>query len=287
VRRLIVNSDDFGLTRGINRGIVELHAQGALDSATLMAMAPQFEEAAKLALQNPSLGVGCHVVLVDGIPAADPRSIPSLLDRSSGGEARFRSSLGVFIRDLFLGRIERSEIELEARAQLLLLQEAGIHSTHVDTHKHTHMFPLVMDSVSRAAAGCGVRAIRNPFEPEWSVQATPRAGATRKLQVRVLRCFRDSFLRKVRQFGLVTTDGCIGVLATGTLDEESLRTILPLMLEGTWELVCHPGYLDGDLRAAHTRLKESRARENSALRSMPEILNRLGQDVQRLHFGEL
>jgi len=63
-----VNADDLGLTVGVNRAIIELHRAGMLTSATLMARAKATQDAIEIALANPSLGVGCHVVLVDGDP---------------------------------------------------------------------------------------------------------------------------------------------------------------------------------------------------------------------------
>src|ERR1700729_307855 len=70
--RLILNADDFGLTAGINRAIGELHAAGALTSATLMANGPAFDDAVRVASAHPTLGVGCHVVLTDGAPVSPP-----------------------------------------------------------------------------------------------------------------------------------------------------------------------------------------------------------------------
>jgi predicted glycoside hydrolase/deacetylase ChbG (UPF0249 family) len=77
---------------------------------------------------------------------------------------------------LFTGRISSAEIEAEAAAQIALLQSHGLALTHIDTHKHTHMFPAVLRPVLRAAAAAGIRAVRNPFEPVWAVRAT--AGAS-------------------------------------------------------------------------------------------------------------
>ena len=80
MKRLIINADDLGLTSGINRAVLELGRAGVLTSATLMAAAPATEEAAESALHQPSLGVGCHVVLVDGRPILPAEKIPSLID---------------------------------------------------------------------------------------------------------------------------------------------------------------------------------------------------------------
>ncbi len=289
MRRLIVNADDFGLTDGINRAVATLHGSGALSSATLMADAPRFAEAVALAKQHSSLGVGCHIVLVDGSPVADPSSISSLLDSASNpaGAAGFHPTLGGFVRDLYMGRISRADMEHEATAQIVRLQRAGVNITHIDTHKHTHMFPAVLDAVTRAAVACGVRAIRNPFEPTWSVAATPGAAPVRKLQVRLLDRFRGHFSRVVREREFATTDGCMGVLATGTLDETTLRSLLNRMPEGTWELVCHPAYFDDELRTTRTRLQQSRQVELSALQSVPGILTEVEGRVTQIHFGQL
>ncbi len=288
MRRLIVNADDFGLTCGINRAVVDLHDHGALDSATLMTAAPRFAEAVALAKQHPSLGIGCHIVLVDGAPVADPASISTLIPSMSGADrTSFRPSLGTFVRDLSLGRIKREHIEREATAQIVRLQQTGIRVTHIDTHKHTHMFPAVLDGVLRAAKACGVHAIRNPFEPAWSVAADSNAGAVRRMQVRCLGSFRGNFLRQVRKSEFSTTDGCLGVLATGTMNEAALRSILRQLPEGTWELVCHPAYLDDELRGTRTRLQESRQVELTALQALPEIVAGLKSQTVQIHFGQL
>ncbi len=283
-----MNADDFGLTDGINRAILDLHRSGALSSSTLMAAAPRFTEAAELARQNSSLGVGCHIVLVDGSPVADPAAIRTLLDRSGkSGGVQFRSTLGRFVRDLTMGRIDGAHIEREATAQIQRLRQAGVTVTHVDTHKHTHMFPLVLEAVLRAAKACDVPAIRNPFEPRWSVVATADAGAIRALQVRLLGRFRDRFWKLVRKHGFATTDGCLGVTATGTLQASTLQAILNQLPEGTWELVCHPGYVDEELRATRTRLQGSRETEVAALRKLPDMLACSPAPIQVIHFSQL
>jgi chitin disaccharide deacetylase len=280
-RRLIINADDFGLTEGVNRAILELNAAEVLPSATLMATGPAFRNAVHAAFQQTSLGVGCHIVLVDGQPALHPAELPTL-----AREGRLRSSLTTFMVDLFGGRIAFQEIEREAIAQIRQVQAAGITVTHVDTHKHTHMFPRVLGPLIRAARACNVPAIRNPFEPDWSIRLTGKAPHTRRLQVRTLRLFREQFLRSVRAARLHTTDGALGVLATGTFDSAYVLRLLHNMPAGTWELVCHPGYVDAALSHAGTRLIETRKTERlallDALENPPADLPR----IDLIHYGE-
>lgn len=278
-----MNADDFGLTPGVNRAVVELHRSRALTSTTMMAHADATDAAVAEAAASPRLGVGCHIVLVDGEAMLPEERIPSLAAASGA----FRLTLGRFVRDLFRGRIRDVEIELEAIAQIRRLQSAGVRVTHVDTHKHTHMFPRVLRPVLRAALQCGVRAIRNPFEPDWALKATQGAPTLRRTQVRLLRMLRRDFRKLTSEAGMATTDGAIGVLATGTLDARAVTSLLEAMPEGTWELVCHPGYVDADLESVRTRLRESRAVEHDALAMVvPEFLNKRG-DVTAIHFGDL
>ena len=244
-----------------------------------MATGASFDKAVETAHRNPSLGVGCHVVLVDGCPATPAEKIRSLL--ASNGE--FRPTLGRFVQALLLHRVHEENIEAEATAQIQRLQQAGIRVTHVDTHKHTHMFPAVLRPLLRAAQRCGVHAVRNPFEPDWALAATPDAPALRRLEVRILHILKTSFLRQIKQAGMITTNGAIGVLATGTLNAATLRRLLDAIPAGTWELVCHPGYNDAALATVRTRLRESRATEHSAL--LEAVPNH--PRFEPLHFGAL
>ena len=266
--RLIINADDFGLTSGVNRAIAELHQAGVLTSATLMARAGATPEAIQIALATASLGVGCHVVLVDGEPVLPPREIPSLVDRQTGC---FPPRLTTFLGRLFTGRIRATEIEAEAAAQIALLQHAGLRLTHIDTHKHTHMFPPVLQPLLRAARKAGIGAVRNPFEPEWAVRATPRASITRTAEVIALRRLGPFFRRMIARENVATTDGTIAVTGTGTFNVDTARALLSELPEGTWELVTHPGYNDADLEKVRTRLRASRDTERQALVALREF----------------
>lgn len=257
-----MNADDFGLAPGVNRAILELHAAEVLTSATLMAQAAATDEAVNMALAMPTLGVGCHIVLVDGAPVSSKNQASSLIDRNTG---IFYPSLGPFLRRLFTARIRSADVEAEASAQIALLQSYGLRLTHIDTHKHVHMFPAILRSVLRAAKAAGIHTIRNPFEPVWSLNATANAPEVRRAEVILLRRFESRFRRIVEEEGFLTTDGAIGVLATGTVNIATVNALITAMPEGTFELVSHPGYRDEQLTKANTRLLESREIERNAL----------------------
>ncbi len=257
MRRLIINADDFGYTSGVNRAIAEAHTRGVVTSSTLMANGAQFEEAAQLAKTLPNLSVGCHVMLIDGEPLQVPTQIPSL---TSGGQ--FRDGIKFFAARAITRRMDPDEITLEATAQIRKLQSAGISVSHFDTHKHTHLFPSVLRPLLKAAAACGIRALRNPFGPRLPLKSTElfaRPNLWRRLaEVRLLRQFAGKFREAVDREGFATPNGTLGIEVTGTLDENLFHAIARGIPEGTWEFVCHPGYNDADLQAAHTRLRESR-----------------------------
>jgi hopanoid biosynthesis associated protein HpnK len=272
LRRLIINADDFGLTSGVNRGILQAYSKGIVNSSTLMASGPQFDEAVSLAAGAPGLSVGCHVLLVDGSPISPANQVASLLQKST---PRFRDSLAQFALLAAAGRLDGSQIEAEIAAQIQKLQSAGIQVSHLDSHKHTHMFPIVFKAMIRGAKKCGVRALRNPFEP--LIFAKNRHWK-RSFQLGLLRSYRASFRKALDESGLVTPDGCIGIVATGGLTSEIFRTLIESLPEGTWEFVSHPGYCDDALNQIATRLKASREQELAILTSAEtiDVLKRAG-----------
>ncbi|HLW89303.1 MAG TPA: ChbG/HpnK family deacetylase [Terriglobales bacterium] len=266
MRRLIVNADDFGLTAGVNRGIVEAHAAGIVTSTTLMANSAAFDDAVQLARSNPKLSVGCHLVLIDGSPLLAADNVPSLMDPNH--RSHFRQNLSGFALRALSGRLDPDEIEAEATAQIRKLQSAGIRVSHIDTHKHTHMFPQILRPLLRAAQACDVRAVRNPFgRVVFSLVASHPGLWKRYGQVRLLNVWQGNFRQAVADSGMITTDGSLGVVATGALDDRLIQFILETLPEGTWELVTHPGYNDADLQGVATRLRESRQLELKALTS--------------------
>src|SRR5882724_9566876 len=283
MRRLIINADDFGLTNGVNRAVAEAHKHGVVSSATLMANGHAFEQAIALAHGQPRLGVGCHIVLVDGAPLLDQTAVRSLLDqRGNSGGPHFRQGISRFGVLALLRQLDENEIEAEATAQIRKLQEAGITVTHIDSHKHTHLFPRVLRPLLRAAASCGVRAIRNPFERIQGSQLAASPNLWRRwTEVGVLRSLARQFREAVQQAGITTPDGTLAIVATGALNGRLLRLMVENLPEGTWELVCHPGYNDADLQGIRTRLRGSRERELRILTSgsSRDLIARCGADL--------
>ncbi|MGZ4845204.1 MAG: carbohydrate deacetylase, partial [Candidatus Angelobacter sp.] len=233
----------------------------------------------------PSLKTGCHVVLIDGVPLTE--NLPSL----TNGLPRFRTSLKQFAIAAVRKQIAAEEIQREVEAQIRKIQSRGITLTHVDSHKHTHMFPHVLRPVLRAAKTCGIRAIRNPFEPLRSWPAGMVLGSPglwlRSAGVMAFQMFAGEFRRALNEEGMVSTDGTVGIAVTGMLDQRKLLGILEALPDGTWELVCHPGYSDADLQAAGTRLTQSREVELSALTSAETRTALAQRQIELISYADL
>lgn len=286
MRRLIINADDFGFTAGVNRAIVEAHTRGVVTSSTLMAKGPAFAEAARAAATLPKLSVGCHVVLTDGEPVLAADQLPSLTNGSG-----FRDGMMTFAARAIAGQMDPDEITAEATAQVRKIQSSGIAVSHIDTHKHTHLFPKILRPLLRAAAACGIRLIRNPFGPRLPLRSSrllARPGLwTRYAEVQILGSFASKFREAVDREGFLSPDGTLGIVVTGALDEGLFFAIARSIPEGTWEFVCHPGYNDAELQAGRTRLRQSRETELRVL-TLPAAREVLSQEgIELISYREL
>jgi predicted glycoside hydrolase/deacetylase ChbG (UPF0249 family) len=223
--RVIFNADDFGFTRDVNDGIIEAHRHGVLTATTLMANGNAFDHAVACARDAPSLDIGVHLVMVQGQSVSRPgHAMPATLQ-----DLAFA---------LLRGQIPVYE---EAAAQVRKIIAAGIRPSHIDTHKHTHLFPPVLKALVRVAKEFGIPWVRQRL-----------IGPSKALA------------------GLRTTDHFTGFRETGSLNEVAMIRTLEKLPDGLTEFMCHPGNCGPELQGAATRLKESRAIELAALTS-PEV----------------
>jgi predicted glycoside hydrolase/deacetylase ChbG (UPF0249 family) len=217
------------------------------------------------------------VLLVDARPLLAGGAIPSLV-LDGGGEAQFPPNLLDLACRALLRRLDPHEVEAEITAQIRKLERAGIQVSHLDSHKHTHLFPAVFRPMLRAASKCGIRAIRNPFEPLF---AAGMRHWKRRFQLGILSSYGKGFRRALAEAGLRSPDGCIGVVASGGLDSAGFRSLIENLPAGTWEFVVHPGYNDSELASIRTRLRGSRETELALLTSAParELIEREGIEL--------
>ncbi len=265
MKQLIVNADDFGYTRGVNAGIVRCFREGIVTSATLMANGVAFEDAVECARANPSLGVGCHLVLVGGKCVAPEKQVRSLID----SDGQLPISLPALLAKLARGSVPSEEIENELRAQVERVMAAGIQPTHFDSHKHTHAHPRVMEALVKVACAVGVRRVRQPFEDMRALLHPASGGGVSSWKQRAVACFARANAPRFRKLAnsqhLRMPDHFLGVAATGRLNQRAILSMIGAMRDGTTELMCHPGEHDAELEQSRTRLKREREAELQAL----------------------
>jgi chitin disaccharide deacetylase len=242
LKQLIVNADDFGFTHDVNEGIVHAYREGILTATTLMATDAAFEHAVALARENPGLDVGVHLVLV-GSPGYPP-------------------TVARLMQAIALGRIRIYE---ELAGQVKKVLDAGLRPTHLDTHKHTHLLPPVLDAVARLADEFKIPWIRRPLDLPRHAEGVPWQT---RLVSRSFGFIRRRFHRVLASRGCCTTDYFAGFQMTGRYDGPELAALIHSLPEGATEFMCHPGFCTAELRSARTRLKESRRRELDALTSV-------------------
>jgi predicted glycoside hydrolase/deacetylase ChbG (UPF0249 family) len=256
--QLVVNADDFGFTPDVNEGIVDAHRRGILTATTLMANGAAFNDAVRRARETPSLDIGCHLVLIGGQSLLTGRTYPVSVPRLVSALAR---------RDL--------QPYDELRVQIQKIVDAGIRPTHLDTHKHTHLAPPVLDAVAQLSEEFDIGWVRRPFDfPLNTLRgAVP---ALKRVTSDALGLLRRRVHRVLERRQCRTTDHFAGFQITGRFHVKELVELIAMLPDGSTEFMCHPGYCRAPLRAARTRLKESRERELEALVA-PEVKEALAR----------
>lgn len=139
MRKVIINADDFGLNKSVNKAIIDTYKMGNLSSTTLMVNMPGTQDAVELAKENPNLGIGLHFCITEGKPLTNATTLIT-----ESGEFISRGKL---VKDVMKGKIDLNEVKSEFQAQLELIKSYGLNFTHVDSHQHTMMIPQIFKSI--------------------------------------------------------------------------------------------------------------------------------------------
>jgi len=244
-RRLIVSADDFGMSPGVNAGIIRAHREGILTDASLMVNGSAFVEAVDLARAHPTLSVGLHLVLLQGRAVSPPADIPRLAGRDGcfgtqpiWGGMRFFFSPGA-----------RAQVRQEVTAQLDKFLATGLPLSHVDGHVTIHMHPVVMGVLVDVSARYGMRAVRLPRESLAAALRYDRRHLARKcFEAMVFELLSRWALPRLERAGIRHPDRLFGLHQTGHVSESYLLAVADVLPPGTSELYCHPGLIDGEAR---------------------------------------
>lgn len=237
MKQLIVNADDFGLHPLINAGIIKGHQEGFITSTSLMPSAPCWQEAVRLAKENPRLGIGVHLTLVGGVPSVLPKEkVSSLLD----DDGLFLPDYVAFAKRYYSGAVKRSELEAELRAQLERALSCGVNITHIDSHQHTHVLPGINSLVLKLSNEYNIIRVRIPKEG-YLFTGGFQTGVGRLIGRSGLSFCADMAALRADSLGLRHPQHFYGMLAGGHLNAQLIANILRQLPEGVSELMTHPG----------------------------------------------
>jgi len=280
-KKLIINADDFGLCKGVNKAVAQAHTSGVLTSTTLMSNMPAADEAVNIAKNLPDLGVGVHLNVSEGRPLSDDPCIDCLLD----ADGQFALSLFKLSLLSACTRKIRNAVESEFAAQIEWSIDNGIKPTHLDSHKHIHSFPAIFSVVCRLACRFAIPAIRFTFEPielcraPWPV---PAPGGKRKAGlIRPL-----ARINRLQNPILLKTRAVLGIAHTGNIDVDFFKAVALYNSIEVVEIMTHPGYSDG-LDARRTRLIEQRKLELEALCSEKTKQYLKDADIELVNYATL
>lgn len=272
-RRLVVNADDFGLSMGVTRGILDAQAAGVVSSVSVLVNAPGWPDAAAaLRAGRTALGVGLHLNLTVGEPLSGART---LVDGRTG---RFHACAGLVARAL-AGRIDSADVARECAAQLACLRAAGGTVTHIDSHRHIHVLPGIWRAVVETASAHAVPVVRLPLEPLWTNSGNWRALAKKLALAATWRVAARGVavpFHADRFYG-ISLQGGRGFL-------ERLLTLIDRLEPGTTELMVHPGRPDATL-ATWDGYVAPRAAELAVLTSSTVCERFRRGDFRLTHFG--
>ncbi|MBN2407396.1 MAG: ChbG/HpnK family deacetylase [Elusimicrobia bacterium] len=281
MKRVIINGDDFGLTEGVNRGIIEAHREGILTSATILANGVAFGGAVRLAGENAGLGIGIHLNISCGKPVLPAEDLPCL----TRGTGKFMRNKCMLFYMLMTGMIDTAEIEREFRAQAEKLISSGIRPGHIDTHHNVHAVPAVLDIVMRLSKEYGISGIRSLSNP--SCAGRP-AGAGCFIGHPIIRFLARREKEALRAGGISFPDRIFGMWEYGRMTGDRLNNIFASLPDGTSEIVCHPGYTgSADAGEYEDRLFYAREAELGALRE-PSLRDRIrALEIDLAGYGSL
>jgi chitin disaccharide deacetylase len=267
VHRLIVNADDFGRSHSVNEAVVRAHREGILTTASLMVNEAGFGEAVKWAKENPKLGVGLHLTLLQGRSALPPEKIPGLVN-ARGEFSNNPTAVGM---RYFFKRSLREELRAEIHAQLAKFRETGLPLDHVNGHLHLHLHPAIFQILMEDSATLGIRHLRLTRDCLSRSHRMSRGHWVYRLSHAAIFGWLSRRAREpLRQRRIRHAQITFGLFQDGRADEEYLLKLLPELPPGDSELYSHPSL--GEFKNEFEALVSPRVRD---------LVKRLGIELIR------
>lgn len=232
MKRLVVTADDFGAAIAVNEAVERAHREGIVTAASLMVAGDAALDAVARARAMPTLGVGLHVVLVEGRSVLPPDRLPDLVDI----RGRFRNDLARLGFKVFASRAARKQLADEIEAQFAAFASTGLALDHVNAHKHFHLHPIVTSTILRIGRRFGMNAIRAPIEPRRllrRIDGTP-------IRPRIETSWAKLVRRRMRAAKVAVPDQVLGLTWSGAMTTNRVRGVLESLPAGLTEIYAHP-----------------------------------------------
>lgn len=235
-RKLIVTADDFGADVAVNDAIIRGHRDGILTAASLMVAAPAAADAVLRAKAYPKLGVGLHLVLVEGRPTLPPEQVPDLV----GPDGYFRTDMAWQGARMFFLPHVRKQLAAEITAQFEAFAATGLALDHVNAHKHYHLHPSIAALAVQIGKSYGLKAMRVPYEHAATLHKV-EADAPHSALVA---WYARKLKRKLARDGVHTTDATFGLAWSGAMTTKRVAALLAALPPGLSEIYFHPAMTD-------------------------------------------
>ena len=232
MRRLIVTADDFGASPEVNQAVEQAHRGGILTAASLMVAGEAAADAVERARRLPALGVGLHVVLVEGCPVLPPERLPALVDTTGA----FRTDMARAGLTIFASPAARRQLRAEIEAQFAAFAATGLPLDHVNAHKHFHLHPTIAATILAVGRRYGMKAVRAPVEPAAPLRAIDGTRTGPRIETAWARLVR----RRMRRAGMIVPDQVFGLAWSGAMTATRVRGLLDRLPNGLTELYTHP-----------------------------------------------
>ncbi|QKR99672.1 hopanoid biosynthesis-associated protein HpnK [Sphingomonas sp. CL5.1] len=232
MRRLIVTADDFGASPEVNDAVEQAHRGGILTAASLMVAGDAAADAVERARRLSTLGVGLHVVLVEGRPVLPPERLPALVDAAG----MFRTDMARAGLTIFAAPAARRQLRAEIEAQFAAFAATGLPLDHVNAHKHFHLHPTIAGTILAVGRQYGMKAVRAPVEPAAPLHAIDGTRTGPRIETAWAKLVR----RRMRRAGMVVPDQVFGLAWSGAMTAGRVRSLLDRLPDGLSELYTHP-----------------------------------------------
>ena len=236
-RRLIVNADDFGLSRSVNEAVIRAHREGILTTASLMVNEAGFDEAVKLAKENPKLGVGLHLTLLCGKSALPPEKIPGLVN----AQGQFGGNPVLVGLQYFTKPQLREQLRSEIHAQFEKFHSTGLPLDHVNGHLHLHLHPAIFKILMEDSEKLGIRHLRLTRDCFSRSRKMSRGRWLYRIShAAIFEMLSNRARKPLVQRGIKHAQITFGLLQNARVDEEYILKLLPELPPGDSELYSHP-----------------------------------------------